>query len=204
MQSAIPGNVGWWPINEGSGSTLVDYSPSGKNMTISGSPVWTNGLLGGELLFTAASSQYAATATALVLTNYTLSVWAYHSNTTGNQVEINDGNSSASGMLTYCGGGTLYAQNSGSGGTTGLIISAGVWYHICVTYNGTAINVYTNGVYAQTKTTSLTAPSGYESIAGAQGSYFSGGISDPRIYNRALGTNEIWLLYGAGRGCGTQ
>ncbi len=47
--------VGWWRLDEGSGTTAVDSSGGGNDGTFSGSPQWTTGKVGGALSSTAAT-----------------------------------------------------------------------------------------------------------------------------------------------------
>jgi len=51
------GLVGYWKLDEGSGSTAVDSSGNGNNGILVGSPPWTTGKIGGALSFNG-SSQY--------------------------------------------------------------------------------------------------------------------------------------------------
>ena len=38
--------VGWWPMEEGSGTTIVDASGTGNDGTLSGAPTWGAGVIG--------------------------------------------------------------------------------------------------------------------------------------------------------------
>jgi hypothetical protein len=90
---------------------------------------------------------------------------------------------------------------NGSVGTTNGAITLGVWQHLTAVRNGTAINIYINGVLNVTGTAGSTAP--VYSFVGRIGSMYFSGYSPPeynglngkidelRIYNRVLNQTEI-------------
>ena len=73
-----------------------------------------------------------------------------------------------------------------------------VWVFICEVCSNGTYQIYINGALENTLTDSH-APSSVEDMhlmhCGAFGSYCNGVLDDVRIYNRALSTNEIALLY---------
>ncbi|MBN2130392.1 MAG: hypothetical protein JW741_12890, partial [Sedimentisphaerales bacterium] len=46
-----PHLVGWWPLDEGSGTTAHDQSGHGNDGTFMGDPQWVPGVRGGALAF---------------------------------------------------------------------------------------------------------------------------------------------------------
>ena len=72
------------------------------------------------------------------------------------------------------------------------------WTHLAVTYNGSTLTLYRDGVAVATSTVSgtLSPTSGTLQIGGSQfGEYFKGLIDEVRIYNRALSDTEIQTIY---------
>ena len=73
------------------------------------------------------------------------------------------------------------------------------------TFDGSTINLYMDGVFKTSYSDSaLASNSGTLAIGSCAnllncGQYFPGTIDDVRIYNRALGADEIRQLYNAGR-----
>ena len=69
------------------------------------------------------------------------------------------------------------------------------WTHVALTYDGTTMQLYVNGVLAasQARTGSIQASSNPLWIGGNSpyGEYFQGLIDEIRIYNRALTQAEI-------------
>lgn len=80
------------------------------------------------------------------------------------------------------------------------VLTLGEWYHICGTYDGNNVKIYTNGVLSTNITTS-TVPGTYTSTATQIGfmnystRYWDGLIDELRIYNRALSAEEVKLMY---------
>ncbi|TAK95969.1 MAG: hypothetical protein EPO07_14950, partial [Verrucomicrobia bacterium] len=85
-----------------------------------------------------------------------------------------------------------------------VILSSNTWYHAAMTYDGSSLKLYVNGVLDA----SIATPSpmvvttqpfriGGGSPAGTPPYYFQGKIDEVSFYNRALTSNEIAAIYGA-------
>ena len=74
-------------------------------------------------------------------------------------------------------------------------LTAGVWTHLAVTYDGAALRVFRNGTQAATvaRTGAIQTSTGALRIGGdlIWGEYLDGRIDEVRIYNRALSAGEI-------------
>ncbi|SVE26743.1 uncharacterized protein METZ01_LOCUS479597, partial [marine metagenome] len=86
-----------------------------------------------------------------------------------------------------------------NGGTT--LFTAGQWYHVVGTYDGTTMRLYVNGISEDSAnhTISLSSnePLGIGNLPGNTGTSedeFDGKIDDVRIYNRALSAEEVAQL----------
>ena len=205
-------------FNEASGTTAADSSGNGNNGTIAGAARVTGQVgFGGALQFNGTSSIVnIAHSASLALTNgMTLEAWVNPSanagsgandgwrtvimkerSTTGLAYALygNDGDSNASRPAGYI-------RNNGTDveAAAGPAIALGVWTHLAVTYDGTTLRLYVNGVLRN----SLTAAGGINastaplriggntvfSVPGTE--YFAGLIDEVRIYNRALSAAEI-------------
>lgn len=99
--------------------------------------------------------------------------------------------------------GAAFFQNSlGTFYSTGnKAFSQNVWYHIVIIYDGTYLKLFVNGSPAGTNSNiGSTARKGqFKNLVGAGGvsdtNYFTGYISDVRIYSKALSPAEIAALY---------
>ena len=91
--------------------------------------------------------------------------------------------------------------------TTAFPLSANTWYHTVFTMNGGIVNTYVNG---NIQNSNISSPNGYVTTFGdpnlgrgfvlAGNRYFSGKISNTKIYNRALTAAEISQNFNALRG----
>jgi len=204
-------------FNETSGSMATDSSGNGNSGSISGaSRIAGQAGYGGALSFDGVSSIVTVphSASLALSTGMTLEAWV---NPTANAGAApndgwrtvilkergtnglayalygNDGNSNPSRPAGYI--------NSGfdKEATTGPQLPVGVWSHIAVTYDNTAIRLYVNGALRSTFTTTgaisaSTAPlqiggNNVFSLPGTE--FFAGLIDEVRVYNRALSAAEI-------------
>ncbi len=87
-------------------------------------------------------------------------------------------------------------------------ITANTWYHLTMTFDGTNIVLYTNGIQVGTGTRTMTFSSDTTGVvigANAQGAgdtsiteFFQGYIEDIRVYNKVLTVNEILTIMNCG------
>src|SRR5262249_32641269 len=109
----------------------------------------------------------------------------------------NDGDSNPSRPAGYVRNPNASADKEAAAGPA---VPVGVWTHLAVTYDGTSIRLYVNGVLRSTTGSAgggiaaSTAPlriggNTVFSIPGTE--YFAGLIDEVRIYNRALSAAEI-------------
>lgn len=99
--------------------------------------------------------------------NYSISLWFYlNSYSTGTYSRVFDFSAGLNGSITggpllafrYANSGSLWFNSGvGSNINTGSTLNLNTWYHICVTYNGTAWNVYVNGTVTSVNNTANTA-----------------------------------------------
>jgi prepilin-type N-terminal cleavage/methylation domain-containing protein len=204
------GLVGWWPLDEGTGSSSIDQS---GNSNIG---IWTGTATGANNTYYSAGKvgTYAGTfdgSTDYVSTGgnnlpignspRTIAMWVNFSSIPGG---------SWTGLYSYGTSGEtvswfLYGWTSDAavlGHTfTGVPIALNQWTFIAYTYDGsTTITFYWGN---QSKTATITAPNTVGDahnfigeIPGYEGSP-SGLIDDVRVYNRALSAAEVQALYDA-------
>jgi hypothetical protein len=94
--------------------------------------------------------------------------------------------------------GTTFGRASGASGFT-----AGTFYHLAGTYNGANVILYKNGVQLMsTAFTGNMATSSFNLMAGVNpnsvAQWFSGEMSDIRIYNQAISAGQVSSLFSAG------
>jgi tetratricopeptide (TPR) repeat protein len=199
--------VGWWKLDETSGTTASDSSGYGRYGTLIGGPEWVNGRIDGGLKLDGVDD-YVETGYTANLPVWTISVWVISPTApsartwTGPvhreknyQINWDHIYSNFRGAAALFVGDTWYFANFG-------LLEANKWYHLAATYDGETLNTYKDSVLI----TSNTAPSGNPSAETAtlnlgkhaiERSYFAGTIDDIRIYNYALSKAEIKALYEA-------
>ena len=82
-------------------------------------------------------------------------------------------------------------------------VNFNAWNYICVSYDSTNVYVYTNGLFSNSITLTLTTVDGVFHIGKGTYStydYFTGNISNVSIYNRAITADEVLQNYLATRG----
>lgn len=221
------GLVGYWSLNEGSGTVAGDSSGKRNSGSITNSPTWVDGKLGKALSFDG-SSQYVDLGKPSALDGsgaITMSAWVKVSDvslTYSGGVDIIS-NYDATGVdaqyeMSITNGEVGYSTVNGGSGTGNSTTNTPItqnnrWYHIVITRNNTGgdrsgdtLTVYVDGV-AQPQTIPTAIPPA-QSAAGntaigrdgdiVSGYYFPGVIDEVRMYNRELTATEVAALYKSG------
>ena len=204
------GLVGSWHFSEGSGTLAADSSGSNNDGTFVSSPVWVSGKFGSGLLFDGLDDyvNVGNKASARPTSALTMEAW----------VKVNTSGSTLSfiGAQSGTGWGAMIRKlstnavqwNMKIGGiedrvvTSVSTLSTGVWYHLALTYNGSVMTGYINGVpdgSSLSVSGTINWDAAYNTLIGSgQGSSFMNGtIDEVRIYNRSLSLQEIQEHYNA-------
>jgi hypothetical protein len=220
------GLTGWWPFNEGSGTTASDSSGHGYNATLFNGMNWTTGQTGGAVSANGVN-QYMATPSINLSSTQAFTLAAWVNRTWSNSgpsalVEASDNYNSVSNGFTFIADdasdcGISSAIVMGVRGDNGYTLncyaapSSNGWHHLVVLCDksqpgNNQLRLYIDDVLQ----TPVATPYGVNnsntfgnqpfylfSRAGSQ--YFSAGeVSDLRIYNRILSAAEIGQLYDLG------
>ena len=207
--SAGTGLVGFWNLNEGTGTTANDSSGNGNTGTISGATWTASGKYRNALRFDGVNDQVSIANPSFFSfgsTDFTICAWIKPAELTGSasQYAVGTYNSSST---TYWLLGTRYdqyyftAQNSSGSkfNLRGSSASLDEWTHLCITRNDSNFSLWENGVYINSTSESigsLSSPSNvYMGTRGDAGSYFNGTIDEVKIYGKALSETQITGLY---------
>ena len=218
----IAGLVGWWKLDDGSGTSAADSSGNGDAGALAGGTWTASGKIGGALTFNGTSDQVNIPSSANY--NSTTGTWAFWFNTTDaacTRCELMsraDASQSCNGILIYLSGSAHVIANiygAGCGGTYDTAVASsttglndGNWHHVALTFNGTtAADLYIDGSL-ETSNTAYGAWSFNSQpvrLGQAQDSYWqllAGTIDDVRVYNRALSAAEVAEIYNGAGGSG--
>ena len=205
------GLIGWWKLDEGSGTSAGDSSGSGNNGNLLNGAIWTQGKIGGGVSFDGVDdmvslpnnfSQYlqpTVDTPSASMPSFSLSIWVNRIATV-NPLNIIFGKRGAnSGILE----GTFYLWSAAGQRDLSYSSPSNTWYMATMSYdNQTQIaSCYVNGVLVGTLNMvgqSFKANLGTIGIGKSSDKNqwpFKGIVDDARIYNRALSSSEIQELY---------
>ena len=144
-------------------------------------------------------------------TRNTISLWVRPSATGANQFLFDGSTSSSLGFgvsirITNTATVRYWSYNANFNVTSTATVSAGNWYHLAGSFDGTTSRVWINGVLAGSTTgDSLNSVTGSYRIGSSQilGGPANGKIDDVRFFQRALTPAEIKTL-ATGRGVGLE
>ncbi len=204
--------VGWWKLDDGTGTTAVDSSGNGNDATVYGDPQWIDGRLDGALQFDGVDDYVELPIGSMIgtLTNSTFLIWANFANAGGAWQRIWDfgsGEQINMFLTPRIGTGdpmrfaiteTSYADEDQ---TTAPATLASGWHHVAVIIDidNNAHRLYLDGELVAENTDARYSPSTLgettqnwlgRSQYVADG-YFVGSLDDFQIYNHAMSANEI-------------
>jgi fibronectin type 3 domain-containing protein len=206
------GPIGYWNLDEGTGTAAADTSGAGNNGTLVTGPVWIAGKLANALSFNGGTGSVsvngAGSLANLYTSGLTVSAWikpnSLGASGAGRVVEKNMwGLKLADTNKLWFGGnfatGTVSRESAAA-------LTFGSWVHVAVTWTGSTassnVHVYINGVLSDGITTegagAASSDAAYNLVIGnsayttARG--FDGVIDEVRVYNRVLSAAEIQAI----------
>jgi prepilin-type N-terminal cleavage/methylation domain-containing protein len=214
------GLVGYWPMNEGTGSSTLDQSGNGNAGTWIGSAAGNNGTYytGGKVGnyagdFNGSNDDVVISPTSVALQALSnagsISAWISYSILSGADRAILDlGGTGSHGLVLWASAGSNNTPGLQYGnGTAATIVyassplSVGTWYLITTTWTSNGANIYVNGILNTSTSTapSITTYSSTAYIGSNNGTlrYAEGGLDEIRVYSRALSPAEVMALYNA-------
>ncbi|WP_261301757.1 family 43 glycosylhydrolase [Paenibacillus andongensis] len=204
----------WYKFNEGSGTTVTDYSGNNRNGTLNGGYTWGTAANGSRALELDGSSGFVQMPNGILtgVTDITVTTSVYLDTANADPAWVY-----TFGSTEYAGapGTTYFALLEDGGGNLRSTISLnrweneqntakrasltkGVWKNVAFTLSGTTGTLYEDGVVIAQTTNVTNAPKKigdlYNYIGKPEYSadkYLKGKVSDFRIYNRALSSSEV-------------
>lgn len=205
--------VGYWPLDEGSGSTAYDYSGKendgtvndGGDSTVPGS----SGVLGQNAYSFDGNNDYVSIPqlSSNFSSQVSISGWLNPDTISGDnrQWVVEDGDA----FMSYLGDNAshlyfrIIAGGSSTTFDTGYEMKLNQWQFIVLTYNGSKMQVYVDRELKGSKSKSGSLQSvdgisiGNDKFSGYD--WYSGKIQEVRIYNHVLSPQEINYLYSVGK-----
>ena len=211
--SATAVQVGWWPLDEGTGTIAADRSGNGNNGTLTNGPTWANGKFGKAVQLDGVDDYVSIphNVNLCVTTEVTVSAWVYAERNNGPGTEgyqgiVGKGNSPRSYSLYTTTAGNLHFS-TGPGGayigtTSSTVLPTKQWVHVAVKVEGGQHKYFINGVAAGVGGTGVVLPGATDTSVvyigrtgeGATRS-FQGMIDDVHIWNHALTDQQINDLF---------
>lgn len=200
------GLVGWWKL----GGNAKDSTPYRDNGTINGTVTPTTGptSIPNTAMSFDGSTGYVRTPSLAVVPSSQMSICAWIKTSAVNEYIAQGGRSSTDNIGEYVfqldSTGRLDFWDYGTGGYGFQVASTGsvnnnLWHNVCFTKNGTSGVFYIDGVSEVVSGLQDTAYAAHDFVIGENyrdsNSYFSGSISDVRIYNRTLTQADVTDLY---------
>lgn len=199
LYNYAPGPVGWWKMEEGSGTEAYDSSGNGITGTLSG-PAWANGKFGKAISFDGSNDYVTINRT--LTTTMTVSAWvkltdfSKTANTLINATPhttlgISLNRSGNGETVVYIGNGSSWLSTPSITANKNMLVNK--WYHVAFTADGTTSNLYIDGVNVGS---SGDDPSGFGSYFNIgqivqSGEFFKGMIDDYKIYDYARTQKQI-------------
>jgi hypothetical protein len=195
--------AGYWPLNEGSGSTFAAAygSPSG---TVNSGTTWTSSTptgTGYALRFNHSAnggSGSNATVGVSFSGSVTLEAWIYITSHADYDSIFSDGSAAFRylinpGLHPYIDAG-IHSDYE----FTGFTFSQNTWYHIAMVISGGTATLYVNGnAWSGSTTTGVQNPFSRSTLVmgTSDGHPFNGYIDEPAVWNRALSAAEVLAHY---------
>lgn len=203
----LAGLLGYWKMNEGTGTTAADSSGLANNATLSGGASWTTDCAGNNnALLTNGTGGIAATGSKFTPPDEgTVAFWMRSTGTPAGTARIM-GNG-ADWEIRQINTGSVITDLCGDGsttiGTVTPLTEVGRWYHVAMTFDSAddTYAIYVDGQLEKSGTNPspmVQQPAGILSFGTRTGTteYWSGALRDVRVYNRKLFPFEIAQLYG--------
>jgi hypothetical protein len=209
--------LGFWHLDEGTGTSAANSSGTASAATLTNGPSWTAGYSGSSLTFDGVNDYVNASLGTWYGANNPISVsaWVYATSSTNGPIfgvtQTPPGGGWNMPFLSI-NGSTVYGWFWQVNGNTPLqaTVSLNAWHHLVATYEpGVGEKFYVDGALSASGSGTFT-PSGatvywttYISGAkpGGVNSYLTGQIDEVRAYKRLLTAGEVALIYDNRQSC---
>ena len=190
-----------WTFNEDAGTVASDSSGNGNNVNLINGPIWTTGKIGNALQFDGTNDYAVNTSATGIPGTSPFSVVALVNGKSFLNPKWSDiVRKEGSWAVQISPNSNLNLEITGKQDTiSDIVVPTNVWTHIAVTFEGTTVKFYMNGVLGDTKIQTNVPNAGLNTIDiggyTSWGTYLNGALDDVKIYNRTLNASEISADY---------
>jgi hypothetical protein len=203
---AIPTPISYWKLDESSGN--ASDSVGSNTLTNVGTATYSAGKINNGVNLNGSSQYFTfGTSPQTGAGSWSVNVWVKTSASgSNNEFMFWGSNSTDNGIDLYKNSSNKLQSNFYGGGgiaTSTTSINTGSWVMCTVTYDGTNIRVYVNGVLENTganRTGAISGSNRYVGADGGAGNFWNGSLDELGTWNVTLTANDINLLYNAGLG----
>jgi len=213
----------WWPLAEGRGQTVYDWSGNGNHGTLGSTtgpdandPTWIKGIFFGSALRFDGVDDFVAipASSALEQKQFTISLWTRAPESPGPFKYLLAKGSKECVAASYgittdsLGGLMFYIWDGGnfvrSGGIPGDQVWDGRWHNISATYDGTRTELFIDGRSTgdppgSSNPVDYNLPDPTSTLGGYRGScdlLFKGDLDQVMIFDKVLPVETIWARFG--------
>ena len=194
-----PSLIGWWKLDEVSGTIAYDSSGNGIDGEFTGDPQWVDGVIDGALQFDGIDDG-VDTGYTEDLVNFSIAFWvispaapanSWGGDPVGRQFNFmmawDREDDFRGGVLAHIGGWKSASYEP---------LEPNTWHHLAGTYDGEALKAYRDGVLITSTPASGLPRSESRTLKIGRGlsTFFDGTVDDVQVYDRALTEAEIQQL----------
>jgi len=194
------GLVRYYDFSDHTGTSITDRSDWADTGALTATPSWVQGYYGAGLSFASSSSQYGSSGAVIGVSGAqtrTMSFWVKLVSASATNCIAGWGNGTGTSNNFY-----VFAYNSqwyvnwfgddlyfGTANTN--------WNYIAVTYDGSSIKTYVNGVYVNTASIALNTPNAKLELGRRtyDGNYLNGNLDEVKLWSRTLSAEEVYVDY---------
>ncbi|MFH1719960.1 MAG: LamG domain-containing protein, partial [Planctomycetota bacterium] len=204
-KAADPSLVGWWRLDDGSGTTVTDFSGNGNDGAFRSDPQWVAGKIGGALQFDGVDDFVEVPHAEILTVDKEVTVMAWinterYIGPTGADwqgIMAKGANPGRSYSLYTQVSGALHFSTGGIGTLSTVLVPLNEWVHAAAQVIDGGHQYYINGEDAGRGGSGITLPGAADTATVRIGTArdanreFLGMLDDVRIYNRALSQEEV-------------
>ena len=205
MASALPIPVGWWKLDEGTGTFTSDASGNGHNGTLQNGPTWVSGALSNALNVSGTNAWVRVPfSSSFNFTNsMSVALWIRLTQpwvgSPGTAAIFSQGGYDSGWALEYSYTGQMSFQMTAANGnsiSSNMRMPTNLWTHVVATFDGTNASFYIDGLLDSVMAWAGSCLTNTNDVL--IGNLPDGSIDDARIYNRALPESEVVQIYALG------